>query len=358
MPSLGTDMEYGTVVAWHATPGAALKHGDVIADIQTEKGVFEVECPMDGVIERIVVERGTRVRVGTVLALLRAPGPSAPPEALPAAVRASPAARRMAQDRGISLSHVQGTGPNGVVTLADVLREIAGAEAAAAPAPATGAAAMRQAVAATVSKSKREIPHYYLATDIDLGAALTWLQAENTKRPVTERILPAAMLVRAVAVALRRFPDLNGIWKDGGFQRSDAIHVGVAISLRTGGLLAPAIHDADRTPLRELMVALQDLVQRARNGGLRGSEMTDATITITNLGDAGAHTVFGVIFPPQVALVGFGQVTERAWADHGGLVVRPVVTATLSGDHRVTDGHYGALFLGEIARLLASPEAL
>jgi pyruvate dehydrogenase E2 component (dihydrolipoamide acetyltransferase) len=134
--------------------------------------------------------------------------------------------------------------------------------------------------------------------------------------------------------------------------------VGVAIALRTGGLVAPAIHDTDEKSLTELMRALRDLVRRARSGGLRGSEMTDPTFTITNLGEQGVTTVFGIISPPQVAIAGFGKITERPWAEDGMLAVRPVVTATLAADHRATDGHYGGLFLAEVGRLLETPEAL
>ena len=136
------------------------------------------------------------------------------------------------------------------------------------------------------------------------------------------------------------------------------VHPGVAISLRGGGLVAPAVHEADRLSLEDLMAALRDLTARARAGRLRGSEMTDATITVTNLGDRGVRSVFGVIYPPQVALVGFGKISDRVWDVADGLGIRPAVTATLSADHRATDGHVGATFLTEVARLLHHPEEL
>jgi pyruvate dehydrogenase E2 component (dihydrolipoamide acetyltransferase) len=230
-------------------------------------------------------------------------------------------------------------------------------EAPAMPAAADRQAAMRHAVGALMARSKREIPHYYLASTIDLDAALTWLTEANASRPVTERLLPAALLLKATALAAREIPVLNGFWDDG-FQPSPAVHLGVAVSLRGGGLVAPAIHDADQLELHALMAALRDLVQRARSGVLRSSEMSDPTITVTNLGDQGAEEVFGVIYPPQVALVGFGRVSERPWAAGGMLGVRPVVRATLAGDHRASDGHDGARFLAAIDRLLQSPEDL
>ncbi|MFY9820930.1 MAG: dihydrolipoamide acetyltransferase family protein, partial [Thermoanaerobaculia bacterium] len=209
-----------------------------------------------------------------------------------------------------------------------------------------------------MARSKREIPHYYLATEIDMGRALAWLEEENRKLPVEERLLPAAVLLKAVALALRKVPELNGSWTDGAFQPSAAIHLGVAVATRGGGLIAPAIHDTDKKSLGELMAALRDLVQRARAGTLRSSEMSDPTITVTNLGDQGVETVFGVIYPPQVALVGLGRITERPWAENGLLGVRPALTATLAADHRVTDGHRGGLFLAALDQLLQQPEAL
>ena len=414
MPSLGADMQFGTVVGWLVAPGDTVAKGDVIVEVETEKGVFEVEAGIGGVVDELVVAKGTRVPVGTVLAMLRAAGgdvsPAAPavtsPEAAapaaipsppattpalaaPAAVplppattpapvpatprrtriRTSPLARRIAEAAGIDLSTIAGTGPGGAITKEDVERALAAAPAATAlPAPPvplappvptrTAADAMRQAVAAAVSRSKREIPHYYLGTDIDMSAALDWLEETNAQRPITQRILPAALLLKAVALALLEYPSLNGWWTEGAFRAGGGVHLGVAISLRGGGLIAPAIHDVDRLSPVALMAALGDLVQRARGGGLRGSEMTDATITVSNLGDEGVQLLFGVIYPPQVALVGFGRISERPWASGGLLGVRPVFTATLSADHRATDGHYGARFLAELARRLQAPEAL
>jgi pyruvate dehydrogenase E2 component (dihydrolipoamide acetyltransferase) len=151
---------------------------------------------------------------------------------------------------------------------------------------------------------------------------------------------------------------MNGFWVDGAFKPSEAVHVGVAISLRQGGLIAPAIHDVDKKGLDEIMVNLQDLVKRVRAGVLRSSEIADATITVTSLGEQGVETVFGIIYPPQVALVGFGQITERPWAANGMLGARPVMMATLAADHRASDGHRGGLFLATIERLLQEPEKL
>src|SRR6266487_1605444 len=446
MPSLGADMDAGTLLEWHVKPGDTVKRGDVVALVDTDKAAIDVEIFQGGVIEQLLVAEGDRVPVGTVLATVhspaettpppvaspeppRAPAPrpvvaapapphetkpptvepapparqarpvspvvrrlahqlgvdlqaihgtgrsgaitradvegaavataSTPPAARPARpteapppppaeaavpararptpTRASPAARRRAQELRVDLAGLHGSGPDGAVTLADVdratqtprpqaavLNDTATTERPTAPAAATGSAAerhlaMRQAIAALMARSKREIPHYYLATHIDLQRTLRWLQEENSARSVADRLLPAALLLKAVA---------------------------------------PAIHDADRLSLGELMHALRDLVTRARAGRLRGSEMSDPTITVTNLGEQGVESVFGVIYPPQVALVGFGKITEQPWAADGMVGARPIVTATLAADHRISDGHRGGLFLAAIDQLLQEPEAL
>ncbi|MDE3154652.1 MAG: 2-oxo acid dehydrogenase subunit E2, partial [Acidobacteriota bacterium] len=281
-------------------------------------------------------------------------GPAAP------RVTASPAARRLARERGIELTAVPGTGPDGAVTRDDVARAAATRPGAGAPAaaPPDRQAAMRRAIAAAMARSKREIPHYYLATAIDMTAASRWLAAENERRAVPDRLLMAVLLLKGVALALREIPELNGFWQDGAFVPGRGIHVGTAISLRGGGLVAPALHDADAKTPDVLMRELRDLVQRARSGTLRSSELSDATITVSNLGEQGVDEAFGIIYPPQVALVGFGRIVDRPWAAGGSLAVRPGLTASLSGDHRATDGHRGGLFLATLDRLLQAPERL
>jgi pyruvate dehydrogenase E2 component (dihydrolipoamide acetyltransferase) len=296
-----------------------------------------------GAIQRADVERA-----GAAVA----PGPEHP-------ARVSPLAARVAEALGVGLAGVRGSGPGGAVTREDVERAAA-APPLRAEAPAAGdrAAAMRQAIGAAMERSKREIPHYYLGTHVDLSRSLAWLETQNLRLPVEERLLPAALMLKAVALALRDYPELNGFWVDGSFRAADAVHVGVAISLRGGGLIAPAILATDTKDVHTVMRELRDLVGRARAGGLRGSELTLATITVTNLGDRGVETVFGVIYPPQVAIVGFGRVTERPWAENGMVGARPVVDVTLAADHRASDGHRGGLFLEAVGRRLQRPDEL
>ena len=408
MPKLGADMTQGKLVEWCKHAGDSVRRGEIIALIETDKTNVETESFVDGVLEKVLVEPHDEwLPVGTPLGLIRVPGESeaqftAPPPGLelpapvaapsvapgsaaapPGAVAgpvapapatiaitppapasgatgearhpASPAARKQAADLGIDLAQVTGTGPGGRITLEDVER----AHAAAAPRPAADRATrMREAIAATMARSKREIPHYYLETTICMANAMRWLEARNRDRPVTQRLLPGALLLKATALALREVPELNGFWSNGGAQPSSAIHVGVAISLRGGGLVAPAVHDTDRQSLDDLMTQLQALTQRARAGSLRSSEMTEPTITVTSLGERGVESVLGVIYPPQLALVGYGRIVERPWVVEGEVVAAPVVHATLSADHRATDGHRGALLLEAIDALLQRPEGL
>jgi pyruvate dehydrogenase E2 component (dihydrolipoamide acetyltransferase) len=387
MPSLGADMDEGTLQEWLVKPGDTVCRGQVVAVVDTTKAAVEVECWHDGTIQELLVPVGETVGVGTVLATLsdrekistttahpaekarrpkkRVPT-SAPPPAGRTTVRGpahrrwvSPAARRLAERLGVDTDSLSGSGPQGAVTIHDV--EQAGAPQPESQPAATAqdrAAAMRQSIAAAMSRSKREIPHYYLADQILMERALSWLTERNANRPVTERVLPAVLQLKACALAAKQFGEFNGFWKDGSFQSASGIHVGVAISLRGGGLVAPAIHDVAEKNLDELMSDLTDLVARARRGSLRSSEMSDPSITVTNLGDQGVDSVYGVIYPPQVALVGFGRPSQKVCAVDGGIRIATAVQATLAADHRASDGHRGALFLAAIGQLLQDPDTL
>jgi pyruvate dehydrogenase E2 component (dihydrolipoamide acetyltransferase) len=372
-------MEAGTLVEWLKKPGDRVKRGDIIAVVDTEKGAIEIEVFEDGEIDRTVVVPGQKVPVGTVLATIRAldepPGkqpppvaapspapvvaPSAPPPGRPAApsrARVSPAARKAAEELHVDLTTVEGHGPGGSVTVADIER--AAARGRITPEPADRAVAMRTAIGAAMTRAKREIPHLYLSTTVDLTKLLAWLNTENTRRPVTERLLPAVLFIKAVARACVEIPALNGFWTDRGFVTGPGVHVGCAIALRGGGLVAPALHDVNAKALDVVAREFADLVKRARAGSLRSSEMSDATITITNLGELGVEAAYAIIYPPQVAIVAYGRVVERPWVVEGRLEPRSVVTVSVSADHRATDGREAGLFLAAIERALQSPEAL
>jgi len=467
MPSLGADMEHGKVVEWLVKPGDYVHKGDLVAAVDTDKTVMDIESFQEGVVAEFLVDIGDTVEVGTPIARItatpaevpparpgaaaeqqempgakasppvrhlahtlgvdvgrltgsgpggevvradveraaaasvtpavpeEAPTPEAPEAPAPAEarrVRSSPLARRLAAELGVNLHDVNGTGPGGAVTEDDVLSAVpprgrparehvaekpAEAPPSEAPAPeptpeaaeeaprrkrptAAGgkAESLRQAVGALMSRSKKEIPHYYLSTTLDLAAAMAWMQAANQQRPVSSRLVPSALLLKATALAAKEVPDMNGFFTKGAFHSSEAVHLGVAVALRHGGLVAPALHDADTLSLDELMDQLRDLVGRARAGRLQRAEMADPTITVTNLGDLGVESVYGVIYPPQVAMVGFGKVLEQPWARNGMLGIRHAAIATLSADHRVSDGLRGGRFLARIDELLQAPEKL
>ena len=473
MPSLGADMNEGTLLEWLVKPGDAVRRGDIIAVVDTVKAAIDVEAFEDGEVERLLVDPGTTVDVGTALALIRGtdasptvgttnepgggrdgvatppgtPGPAEPPTPAGSAaspdaaaspivrhlahehgidlatvagtgpdgtvtrhdvevasatpvvtsprtppaiagqrVAASPLARRRATDLGVDLAVVAGTGPGGAVTVADV--EVAAARRAAPASPArapvvsassqtdSGAPttqpgpdaaperamsrqeALQAATGALMARSKKEIPHYYLETTIDLSAVMDWLTEHNTDRSSANRVLPAALLLLATARTIRAVPGFNGFFTDVGFEPQDHVHLGVAVSQRGGGLVVASLRDADTMSVDDFMAALKDVATRARTGRLRSSEMTVPTVTVTNLGDQGADLVHGVIYPPQVAIVGFGRIINRPWAVDDMLAVRPLVIASLAGDHRVSDGHRGSRFLAALAAALQRPEEL
>ena len=385
MPALGADMTTGRVIQWLVHEGDHVKPGDVVAVVETHKGAIDVEIFLDGVIDHLApVDQ--ELPVGAVLAQVvrpgeeptMAPAPAIPaptaaaeaPRRVPAPVRAvpgraagrrrvSPAARRQARALGVDPAALTGTGEGGAVTLADIERAARQATPAAMPRPrGFDPDRMRQAIAAAMSRSKREIPHYYLTDRIDFSAAALWLDDWNRDRPPEQRLLAAALLLKATAKALGAVPRLNGFFESGAFRPGPGIHVGWAVSMRGGGLVAPAIHDVDRLPLPALMGRLRDLVQRARTGGLRSSELTDPTITVTSLGERGAESVLGVIYPPQVAIVGFGRIRQCPWVVEGQIVPRPILSVSLAADHRVTDGHLGGQLLAAIDESLQSPQLL
>lgn len=364
MPSLGADMEAGTLVEWLKHPGDTVARGDIIAVVETQKGAIEVEVFDSGILGPHLVAPGTKVPVGTPLAEITA-GPAEPPAPPPAptarspqpspqsSLRASPAARRRAREQGVALEGLHGSGPGGAISVRDLP-----APSAEAPKRGLDLAAMRQAIATAMARSKREIPHYYLSHTIDIGPAQDWLARANADRPPERRLLMAALYIKALARTLETYGEFNGVFEDGAFRPIDALHIGMAITLRGGGLVAPALLDVGSRDLEDLTAGLRDLTARARRGSLRSSELTAPTVTLSSLGDRGVDSLWGVIHPPQVALVGIGTAREAPAAWEGALALRPLLSLTLAGDHRVSDGHRGALFLRALGALLQTPEAL
>lgn len=400
MPSLGSQMIQAKLIQWHVKPGDTVKKGDIIGEIDTEKGLIDIEVFEDGTITELVAEEGEVIPVGSVMAVINGEGetekakmkrtetPKEITEKVRAdrrqkveteksesgtkeipvhRVKASPLARRVAEDLDIDLSQVKGSGDRGTIHRKDVEayarertadetfeKELEMAE----HISTAETKSMRQSIAAAMSRSNKEIPHYYLETEIDMKAAVEWLTDENKNRSVNKRLLPPMLLIKAVANTLSEVPELNGFWTDEAMHIEEGIHVGFAISLRQGGLIIPAILNADLKSLEEVRGDFVDMVTRARDGHLRSREISSATITVTSLGERGAEKVYGVIYPPQVALVGFGKITEHPRAVNGSIGIRPVISTVLAGDHRASDGHTGSRFMEKLNNQLQHPEAL
>lgn len=360
MPSFGADMDDAVFVKWNVQPGQTVRRGDIACVVETQKGAIDVEVWQDGTVARLLAEPGQRIPVGQALAVLAAEGEewnTAAPEPAPEEVRpeaatvlASPAARKRAAELGVDLSKLARGRGDAPITLDEVERASS-----AAPAPSDG---MRSAIAAAMARSKREIPHYYLACEVNVEPALRWLEGFNSQRAVNDRVLFAAVALKAVALAVQQAPELNGRFADGHFQAAAGVHLGVVTSLRGGGLVVPTVHDADRLSVSDLMQALREALARARSGQLRSSDLADSTLTVSNLGDLGCDTVYGVIYPPQVALVGLGRVMPRPVVHEGTVIAARTVQLTLAADHRASDGLIGARFLGAVREHLAHPEAL
>ena len=393
MPILGADMTAGTLIGWLKSVGDPVKRGDIIAEVDTDKGVIEIEVFSDGVLEKFLVEAGEKVPVGATLAIIREDGKTADKiesvksnaeirastapvltadlqtgkTAETIRIHASPVAKKLAGQLGIDLAEVKGTGPNGRIQREDVelaanaseeLKQEPVSVKAETTAEPDRYARMRRAIAAAMARSKREIPHYYLAATIDMSRSLDWLEQENAKYSVKDRILYSVLLIKAVALALKETPELNATWENERLDLKPKINIGVAISLRRGGLISPALFEVDKQTLPDLMKNLRELVRRTRAGTLRSSELSDSTVTLTNLGETGVETVFGVIYPPQVALVGFGKIYESVSVIDGRIKGCFKINATLAADHRASDGHRGSRFLSAVERLLQEPEKL
>ncbi len=412
MPSLGADMDEGKLLEWHIKPGDKINKGDLIAVVETQKAAVEIESFRSGRVQELIAKIDDIIPVGQVIATLEietesAEAPAATPAnqgasnlvdanlvdanlaalnttaantaevqaAQPSPIAAaepiapaktaatsgerlliSPAARHLADEHKLDLTQIKGTGREGAIELRDIEPLVT------TPAK-TGAGNslinIREAIARVMSRSKREIPHYYLQSQFVVDTLVTWLDTQNRNSPPEQRLFMPAVLMRAIVLALKTNSAMNGFYENGIFTPSSAIHLGITVSLKPDGVMTPAIIDAQDLSLNELNAAFADLVQRARAGKLRNREMTDGTITVTNVGDLGADTVTGVIFAPQVALIGLGRIHKAAVVDtEGGLRAGLVLNATLSADHRVTDGLAGSKLLSTLGRLLAQPEGL
>ncbi|MDV5170287.1 dihydrolipoamide acetyltransferase family protein [Photobacterium rosenbergii] len=396
MPALGADMHDGTLVEWQVNLGDEVQKGDIIAVIETSKGAIDMESYHDGTITDLLVEPEIKLPVGSVMARMTtaqpantepkanesqpsAPKPNSneptsafsednypfPPFALArqhknndqhsTRVLISPAARHRVEEDHLDVSYLHGSGPEGAIVLRDLPPQIpTGSK----TKTSTKSSQMRQAISEAMSRSKQQIPHYYLSLEADLSKAEQWLVQYNQQREPEDRMLLSSLVITAIARQLTKYPSLNGYYIKGEFIPSPAVNIGNAISLREGGLVVPAIINADELSLEQVMIKLKELAERGRHGHLRSTEITDATITVTSIGERGADMITGIIYPPQVAIIGLGRLRDAPVVNNGTLTVGSVMTITLAADHRVSDGIIGARFLHSVAKQLQKPEAL
>jgi len=372
MPSLGADMEQGTLVEWLKQPGDIIHRGDVLAVVETQKGAIEIEVFNDGILRDCRASPGERVPVGQVIAILDSDDTSVMPTVKPSfsavpsytptlgkplssKLKVTPAARRLAQQIGLDVRNVA-PDSTGVVGLRQVQASSTGTSPPEVRTAGIDFKAMRAAIAAAMARSKREIPHYYVSSDIDVTALMDWLAQENASRSVADRLLYAVPLFRILAHTLMETPELNGHYEQSEFSPAQTVNAGIAVAMRGGGLVAPSIQDVAGMSVDELRKSLTDLVGRVRSGRLRSSELSNATVTFSNLGERTADTLMPIIYPPQVAIIGCGQIVRRPWVKEGEVHIRQIMSVTVAGDHRVSDGRSAARFLSRLEQRLITLE--
>ena len=399
MPQMGYDMREGTVVKWYKGEGEEVARGEVIADIETDKATVEFEAYTSGVLRRIIADEGVSIPVGELIAVIAGadevldeiptsssddPGDAVTPVATTSQkqndigetaalvppqdtrLRASPIARRLAQEKNIDLAVVTGTGPGGRITEQDVLEFVS-------PVATSGQqpnipssvgsgdkvelSRMRQVIAKVTSDSKREAPHFYVTAEIDMGKAMEFRRDINDSFPSDNRVSVNDLVLKASAIVLEQYPKFNGSFQENYLQLNSSINIGMAIALEAG-LIVPGINDCGNKSLRQIAAASKDLVNRANNGTLRNEEYSGTTFSVSNLGMFDVDSFAAIIFPPHAAVLAVGTVRQQPVVKDGQIAVGQVMKATLSTDHRVADGAEAAQFLVEIKKLLETPVSL
>ncbi|MDI6771116.1 MAG: dihydrolipoamide acetyltransferase family protein [bacterium] len=393
MPKMGDAMTEGKVIRWMKQPGDPVAQGEAIAEIETDKVNVSLEAEWAGVLTEVLVPAGEVAAVGAPIALLARPGEQvvrppaptpakpmaaatdvAPAAALPSAaaktetpasegagpVRASPLARKMAAQHGIPLSAIHGTGPEGRITKGDVEAALAAPSVAASPGGAAVAiplTRMRQTIARRMTESKQQVPHFYISVTVAMDDALALRRQINDGKSEAERVSINDLTVKAAALALVRFPNINASFADGAVRRLSEVNISIAVALPEG-LIVPTLYHCDRKPVWQIAAEARELTERARTGRLRPDDLTGGTFTLSNLGMFDVDTFAAIINPPQAAILAVGTARPQAVVREGSLAVATVMQATLSADHRVTDGVEAAQFLGEVRRLLENPVGL
>jgi pyruvate dehydrogenase E2 component (dihydrolipoamide acetyltransferase) len=379
MPTLGADMDYGTIVNWMIKPGDKIEKGQLVAEVETPKSNIEIESFYAGEVEKILIPEGERVDVGTPIAVLlvkevikkskqKSKSKLTKKESLikpkkrkktsdfdsQKDYKLSPRAKKLCKDHKISPQDLEKIGKS-IIKGEDILNILEQSE----KVPPTKIEKRQLIIAHLMEKSNHTIPHFFIEKEMSMEVALNWMYNQNEKRDMNNRYIPAVLFIKVLALALKKFPRFNGTYQNEIFKESNKINIGIIISLREGGLIAPAISNADTKTLDQLMNEFRDLVERSKNKKLKRIEMNSSTICLTNLGERGADRVFGIIYPPQVAIIGTGAIlTKYIKKEDVAEQFKEIQVCnwTLSGDHRVTDGHQASLFLNKINSLLQKPE--
>ena len=391
MPALGVAQEKGTLLNWLKAEGQSVTKGEPLMEIETDKATVEIEAPASGVLTNVTASAGDEVPVGNRIAVILAPGESPTqvarqvPHPFPVGegrgegrasplmpqgksitqtphlgekVLASPAAKRIAKERGLDLGLIKGSGPDGAILAEDVLKAITGQATATAGPPKikerVQLTPMRRIVGERMTKSKQTAPHFYLSMDVDMTEITRWRNALKEKG---ESLMPSIndFILSVCARALRDFPSLNAAFTDNEVQIFSDINIGMAVALEEG-LVVPVIRNADRLSLQELASQSRELAEKAQKKKLFPLDYEGGTFTVSNLGMFGVDNFIAIINPPQCAILAIGQVAPRVVPHGEGIAVRPMMTMSLSADHRVVDGAIAARFLQEVKRLLERPE--
>lgn len=389
MPALEMAQETGKIISWLKKEGEAITKGQPLLEVETDKAVVEIEAGADGVLAGVKSKEGDVVQVGTTIAWILAPGETVPVETAaaaqtgrtmtstaPAAAKPaasvpaesvktssggpqiSPKARRLAKEHGVDITRVKGTGPEGTISSDDIMAAAAaGPATAAAPVagvePLTGIARL---MAERTTQSWTQAPHFFLVRDIDAGALN---DAREKLGPAIERdrgvkVTHTDLLVALVARTLVKHPKMNASWLGQGIRLNPAVNISVAMAVKDG-VVGAVIPKADSTSLADIAVQRRDLTDRARSGKLKPADLADGTFTITNLGMYGIDAFSAIIATPQAAILAIGKISDRVVPVNGQPGIRPMLTMTLSSDHRVVDGAQAALFLKDLAEALSNP---
>ncbi len=403
LPALSPTMTEGRITKWLKKEGDAITSGTAIAECETDKSNLEIEATDDGTLLKILVPAGSTAPIGSTIAWIGKPGEAVPEATAPAVaapkpvaavapaatkaapvpvpppppppkpvsapvasggdrVRASPLARNMAQTQGIALEGVQGSGPNGRVVKRDIeaalsrpksaptmiLRSTPGVRL---PPESLPVSSMRRVIAQRLTEVKPGVPHFYLTVDLEMDQALALREeakAQELKISVND------IIVKATAMAVRRFPRINQVYAGDSIQQLKTVDVGVAVAIEDG-LITPIVKDADQKGLAEIAAEVRELADRAKKKALKPDEYTGGSITVSNLGMFGIDSFIAVINPPQAAILAVGRVEPKAVVRNNTMVIRQMMSVTLSGDHRVIDGAVGAQFLQELRGLIEHP---